>query len=461
MNPTLLPRVLLRPTALAVSTTSSLLPFLYQTRSINHTSGPRDKDENIPFEHDSTPAEDPFAYLYQAPEREHLQHLPSRKPQQSYIPLNRPAYNRPSEQRSPASPAVTLREKEIFQEIFQDILAGTGAPGAKRPTSKDARPRTGGLPPPPALTELLTSTIGPQKSGENVSFAPHRPASQQDTRVALASTFANYPPSLRAAAAQAAGIKDWGEVAGDSKLVAALKDELRALPTDVAVLRWMEEKVFVLPADPEAASASSYSELLGEGMDIFSQTYNDLGSSVALFERAKGLGAESYVLGCTTAIYNRTLAAIWDGYANLQRIYDLIEEMQINAVGCDLETVEVLRRICRDVTAAFEGSNGDLAAMMVGHSEMRTVDKLLVLADRAQLTGSFEKVHKVDTSERRTVRKFSFRPVEAVKAKRSTKRFKAEPWKAGLQRGDRHHHNGAPVEGGWGRMVNKARDYYQ
>jgi len=223
--------------------------------------------------------------------------------------------------------------------------------------------------------------------------------------MALVSTFSSYPPSLRAAAARAAGLKDWATVQKleaniDIEALEAKKRSLRACPSDVNILQWLETYVYPLPNTPSASEASFYAELLSEAMDIFRRDYNDLNGVVAIFERAKSLGAESYVLGCTTAVYNRTLAAVWDGFADIARVRDLIEEMTVNAVGGDVHTAEILKKICDQVDDTFSGKNGEFAAMMIGRQEMESVDYLRKRVWRLEVNGTLDKPPEVQARER-------------------------------------------------------------
>jgi hypothetical protein len=209
-----------------------------------------------------------------------------------------------------------------------------------------------------------------------------------------ASKIAMYPPSIRAAAARAAGLTSWNpaQEAAETEELKELKKGMRGCATDVELLVWLEKNVYPLPMDHNNPKAALYSELIGEGMEIFRTVYGDLGQVVAIFERVKKLGAESYVLGCTAPVYNKALAAVWDGFGDLPRIRELVEEMRVNAVGGDRGTVEVVRRVCRDVEAAFDGNQGDLAAMMVGQQELKTVDSLLARASRLERYGTLDPV---------------------------------------------------------------------
>ncbi|KAF8247715.1 hypothetical protein K440DRAFT_661231 [Wilcoxina mikolae CBS 423.85] len=457
--------------------TSSLLPFLYQTRSISHSpilrgGGPTPHSStDIPF--DLTPPEpaeetDPFAYLYKAPQKDHL------RPSQFRPPLASGSSKRErqigaSEYRSSS---ITLREREIFTKIFESILSTPNASTKTQPTatSTDASPQARHLPPPPSLSELFTSTIGPQSStGSDVSFGPQQRVIDREggtEAMEYASRIAQYPPSLRAAAARAAGLQNWGaapETTMGSPELEALKKDLRACNSDVAILKWLEKNAYTLPLDHSSPQAILYAELLCEAMDLFRNVYNDLGSVVAIFERAKKLGAESYVLGCTCAVYNRALAAVWDGFADLQRVRDLVEEMRVNAVGGDMTTVDILRRVCTDVEAAFDGNRGELAAMMVGHQELRGVDVLYARASRLERFGTLEKVEQQDEWKKpqmkkddrggyKNTKKWGKRDGGSSSAPRRGGNTGGNRWNDGGRQKDRRN------EGGWGRA--RERDSY-
>ncbi|KAI5858079.1 hypothetical protein BZA05DRAFT_385880 [Tricharina praecox] len=463
------------------------LPFLYQTRSIYSPANSNNKStrrggggwngdggrdsmvgEDIPFENASLNVEDssdPFAYLYTPPPKP----IDRRPPPPIFAAA--PRTKRPHHDAEFPRSSITLREREIFTRIFESILNTPSASNRTSPLAKsfDATPRARGLPPPPALTDLFTSTIGPQSTGGNLSFAPQQLASQREgatAAMALVSTFASYPPSLRAAAARAAGLKDWATVQKleaqiDVEALEAKKRSLRACFSDVKVLQWMETHVYPLPNDHSAPEASFYAELLAEAMDIFRRDYNDLGSVVAVFERAKSLGAESYVLGCTSAVYNRTLAAVWDGFGDIMRVRDLVEEMTVNAVGGDVHTAEILKKICDNVDSTFSGEKGELAAMMVGRQEMECVDYLRKRARRLEVNGTLDKPPEIQAREReereaaaleKGAKTRTARMMSALKGRSAVKRLDVGPGRsaAGAGRGagrDDRQQEGRRVEG--------------
>ena len=70
-----------------------------------------------------------------------------------------------------------------------------------------------------------------------------------------------------------------------------------------------------------------------------------------LFLRAKMLSAESYVLGCTTQLYNELLLSRWESFTDLFSISEILDEMSTNGVKGDGQTVQILQRIQDDVQA--------------------------------------------------------------------------------------------------------------
>jgi hypothetical protein len=319
---------LVRPSSTAsIITSTSFLPFLYQTRSISYRV--RSDTDEIPFI--PPHREDPFAYLYSPDESAPRKPASNTRP----APANLSISQHP---RDDYVSTVTLREREIFAQIFESILSTPTARAKSTPaaTSVDAQPRARALPPPPALAELFASTIGPQSHGSNLSFGPQQKVSQREGAtaiMALASQFKDYPPSIRLAAARVAGIDPIISASPeDVEYFEELTKKMDGTSSDLELLQLLEESVFSLPANHNNTRVAFYANLLIAAMNVFRDVYNDLGGVIAIFERAKKLGAESYVLGCTTGVYNHMLAAVWDGFADLDRIRDLVEEMRVNAV---------------------------------------------------------------------------------------------------------------------------------
>ena len=84
-------------------------------------------------------------------------------------------------------------------------------------------------------------------------------------------------------------------------------------------------------------------------MRLFRIIFHNPLAAHTLFLRAKMLSAESYVLGCTTQLYNELLLSRWESFTDLFSISEILDEMSTNGVKGDRQTVQILQRIQDDV----------------------------------------------------------------------------------------------------------------
>jgi hypothetical protein len=109
-------------------------------------------------------------------------------------------------------------------------------------------------------------------------------------------------------------------------------------------------------------------------MRLFRTTFNNPLAAHTLFLRAKTLSAESYVLGCTTQLYNELLVARWERFTDLYSISEILEEMTTNGLKGDGQTIQILKNIQEDI---HEWSNqGSDAERVVWTAERGRVGKL-------------------------------------------------------------------------------------
>src|SRR5208282_3970236 len=106
---------------------------------------------------------------------------------------------------------------------------------------------------------------------------------------------------------------------------------------------------------PEAGKSSftslrsNYNLILLKAMRLFRITFHNPLAAHTLFLRAKMLSAESYVLGCTTQLYNELLLSRWESFTDLFSISEILDEMSTNGVKGDRQTIQILQRIQDDV----------------------------------------------------------------------------------------------------------------
>ena len=92
-----------------------------------------------------------------------------------------------------------------------------------------------------------------------------------------------------------------------------------------------------------------YSSILLKAMRFDFYIYHNPLAAHNLFLRAKMLSAESYVLGCTTKLYNELLLSRWESFTDLFSISEILDEMNTNGVAGDRDTADILQRIQSDV----------------------------------------------------------------------------------------------------------------
>ncbi|KTW29085.1 uncharacterized protein T551_02359 [Pneumocystis jirovecii RU7] len=93
----------------------------------------------------------------------------------------------------------------------------------------------------------------------------------------------------------------------------------------------------------------SYSLLLRKAMEIFRLEFRDYVSVITIFERIKSYGPESFVMGCSSDVYNEVLTARWEGWYDLFEIENLLKEMKMNCIIRTKKTLEILEKIIQDL----------------------------------------------------------------------------------------------------------------
>lgn len=286
------------------------------------------------------------------------------------------------------SGTLTEREREIFTRIFETILSERSSFSPRVPPMS-SYPST-------SLNALLESAVGPQQSGSEISFGPSDliDKASATASLALASSSEELPAALRAAAAKAAGLtrpyQNQQQELSDLKRsvsILGLVSDLNRCDTDLVLGQWMEDHVFCFVEDGRLKMVApeyppgSYAYLLAEGMKILRTTFNDFAGSLAIFERIKRLGAESYVLGCSVDVYNQAIAAKWEAYRDLYKIKDLVDEMDINGIQGNEKTVRLMQDIMDDVSSMDYSQKNSLAHAMATEGNADIVSHLNYKAD--------------------------------------------------------------------------------
>ncbi|KAG0641170.1 hypothetical protein HOY80DRAFT_955728 [Tuber brumale] len=365
------------------------LSFLYPSRSVASYQRQtlEELDRDLPFsggrytsDRESS-GDDPWAFLYRTPP-------PAPRSTTHYIA---PTYFR---DRLQTTSMITEREREIFTKIFESILSEKSSFVPQLRGSERSFPSN-------SLTQLFESAVGPLANGNEISFGPQSTInlSSATRGLARASDNKEYPLAVRTAAARAAGLISGPRTAEEVETertrilhLTLLTSSMRMCQTDRELLRWLDDHVFSMASGKDAGSkipSATYADLLVEAMITFRQNFNDLVGAMSVFERVKRLGAESYVVGCSTGAYNEMLQTKWEAYKDVSKIVELVDEMKINAVEGSQKTVEILRSIVNEIKKMKSGSMGPGAQSIITDVDMALLDKLEGWAGEVQ-NRSFE-----------------------------------------------------------------------
>jgi len=239
---------------------------------------------------------------------------------------------------------ISSSEREIFAKIFDQMLTqsipSTGNKGRYVKGRRIERPSE--------------SVSAKSKIGQSLSAAL-----LDDSLFLTPKEVAEYPPALRPLAARIGRRAE--DVAsstfGDDWV--KLEKKMDGLATDLSLLQFLDGEVFAVfegqdqGLTKEGWSTESirrnYSLILLKAMKLLRSSFRNPLAAHTLFLRAKTLSAESYVLGCSTQLYNELLLSRWDTFTDLYSITEILDEMSTNGLKGDGQTIQILQRIQDDV----------------------------------------------------------------------------------------------------------------
>jgi hypothetical protein len=79
--------------------------------------------------------------------------------------------------------------------------------------------------------------------------------------------------------------------------------------------------------------------------------------ALTIFEQAKNKSMTSYIMGCTTTVYNCLLMLRWDTWRDVYGMLDLVEEMTVNGIAYDNDSRRIIRSVVNEIES--EGSYVD------------------------------------------------------------------------------------------------------
>ncbi|CCE31625.1 uncharacterized protein CPUR_05478 [Claviceps purpurea 20.1] len=383
---------------------STVLPFLYQTRTIQRAFGSV-RTRNVLR----------FARLVHVPARRGA----TRKMDET-IPFewddNRPQESIDNDVTAEKASTITPSEAEIFKGIFDEIAQSRMPLAKKRPAK--------------AATTTSPSTSPPFEAREPTKGMARSLVEQARVQEFREKFLSRYPSSLRSAAQIALGLYELepnpGSSLGTSRMIELdeadkakweerakyqrLREEerervdalMKACDTDAALWRVMEAEVFSLPAqlgivkEPKKKSKGRKSKSAAKSddpppaaeatdrkrsMDVHGPLYTHfIDGGLALFDtafarpseyafeilpRVKSLGLPSYVLGVSSPFYTRLARMHWMRFGDAAAALDILQEMSSAGLYADESTHELLVMMQEHLQGLAWGAQGPFVMGMM------------------------------------------------------------------------------------------------
>ncbi|KAJ9113196.1 hypothetical protein QFC22_006035 [Naganishia vaughanmartiniae] len=146
---------------------------------------------------------------------------------------------------------------------------------------------------------------------------------------------------------------EWDEFMQQKEVIASLR-------TDLDILEWLKTTYFSMPLPTTSSDASNADEtattfgsiyplVLAHTISILHVQFRNPQAAVAVFNTARSHSLESYLVGCTTSVYNHMLRARWEGLGDLKGVEEGLEEMGRRGVGWDKETMRLANTLVENL----------------------------------------------------------------------------------------------------------------
>ncbi|KAH8555023.1 hypothetical protein BGW37DRAFT_482150, partial [Umbelopsis sp. PMI_123] len=132
----------------------------------------------------------------------------------------------------------------------------------------------------------------------------------------------------------------------------AVKDEeflelarISELKTGLELSEYTLKKLF----QPKTTLDERYSKFLAATIKQASSKLQDPYLALSIFQQAKSRGVESYIIGCTTSVYNTILSLRWEHWKDVYGMDALINEMISNGVSFNDGTRRIVQEVVREM----------------------------------------------------------------------------------------------------------------
>jgi hypothetical protein len=140
-----------------------------------------------------------------------------------------------------------------------------------------------------------------------------------------------------------------------NKRIMGKEQELKAISTIVDTTNSVDLLKAVLKEINQEKYPKYYPRILAKAIEHASR--KDPYLALTIFELAKSKSLESYILGCTTRVYDAMLLLRWEAWRDVYGMLNLVEEMTVNGITYSNDSRRIVRSVVQEIEA--EGSNLD------------------------------------------------------------------------------------------------------
>lgn len=218
-------------------------------------------------------------------------------------------------------------------------------------------------------------------------------------------------------------VNAWSDVSSDvDAQFDKLKEEIASFPTDADILAWMQRRVFLpLPGTGKTSQEPpsfppTYPLVLAYLIALFRERFSNPELSLAIFAHARSHSVQSYLIGCSTGVYNEMLKTRWECFRDLAGVEEGVKEMLHHGVGWDSTTTTMISAIVEEILRGIlSGEEGrQIAEIQYGTDVNRRLANLEKEVE--QYVEQAEKKHRMAMhrqAEERRVRR-DYRVLEGI-----------------------------------------------
>jgi hypothetical protein len=172
------------------------------------------------------------------------------------------------------------------------------------------------------------------------------------------------------------------------------RELIASFRTDLDAMEWLNRTYFMantstsISADgkgseamPSSALTASYPLVLAYTISSLHLRFRNPHAALTVFDTARSHSVESYLVGCTTSVYNEMLRARWEGLRDLKGAEEGLEEMGRRGVGWDKDTMDFANSLVENlIKLRLSGLSNGLQTSPVDTPTTTSNDQRLIWA---------------------------------------------------------------------------------